>query len=69
MDTSLADVERDDFAHTSREIKKKKSRRGIRLGSGFLGEVAHRELKDVDERDDDGHEETSPRVWLLCTIT
>ena len=28
----------------------------------FLGEVAHRELKDVDERDDDGHEETIPRV-------
>ena len=62
MDTSLADVERDDFAHTRGEIKKEKIWKGIRVGSGVLGEVAHRELKDVDERDDDGHEETSPRV-------
>lgn len=55
-------MERDDFPHTSREIKKKKSEEGIRGGQWFLCEVAHRELKDVDERDDDGHEETSPRV-------
>jgi hypothetical protein len=55
-------MERDDFPHTCREIKKKKSKEGIRGGQRFLSEVAHRELKDVDERDNDGHEEASPRV-------
>jgi hypothetical protein len=69
LDTSLADVERDDFPHTGGEIKEKKSARGIRGGRRGLSEVAHREWKDVDEKDDDGHEETIPRVWLLCLIT
>lgn len=62
MDTSLADVERDNFAHSGRGIKKKKSKGGSEGGSSFLSEVSHRELKDVDEKDDDGHEEASPRV-------
>jgi len=55
-------MERDDFPHTGRELKKKKSGRGVRGEQRLGDEVAHRELKDVDERDDNGHEETIPRV-------
>ena len=61
MDTSLSDVERDDFPHSSKETKKEKFCKGIREWRRALSELAHRELKDVDEKDDDRHEETSPR--------
>ena len=50
---------------TSRMIVKKQkernSEKGSEDGDGFLGEVSHRELKDVDEKDDGRHEETIPR--------
>ena len=48
---------------TSRILVKKKRKnleRGSEEGSGLLGEVAHRKFKDVDKREDDGHEETIP---------
>lgn len=41
--------------------KRKNSEKGLEDGDGILGELADRELKDVDERDDGRHEETSPR--------
>lgn len=41
--------------------KEEKSEERIRGGQRLLSEVAHRELKDVDEKDDDEHE-TNPRV-------
>ena len=63
MNTSLTDVERDDFPHDFKETKKKKSERGgSEKGNGSLSELADRELKDVGEKDDDEHEGTSPRV-------
>jgi len=44
------------------KLKREKNlRRGSEESGDVLSEVAHRELKDVDEKDDNGHE-TSPRV-------
>jgi hypothetical protein len=51
---------------TSRMMLKKQERKNlgeeVRKGRRVFGEVADRELKDVDEKDDDEHEGTSPRV-------
>jgi hypothetical protein len=57
---------------TSRIVVEKEKRKNLKWDQGWrraLSELAHRELKDVDEKDNDRHEEVIPRCWLLCMIT